>query len=173
MKKLLILFLAALALSSCDNKKAEPKELAKFDKNGNPIIYSEEVYMQMWKKNKKLKVTVIDTFCINQKKRATEDIKKGKLVYYGFHPYEFDKMTRILKGYGIETESSLGRCIRIGGFEPYCYENEMYKEINRKYGEHFIDSIFRVAQKEYILEHPDEEYFEDGKDLREKYLSEK
>lgn len=173
MNKLLILFVTALAFTSCDNKKTEPKELAKFDKNGNPIVYSEEVYAQMWTKNRNLKVTVIDTFCINQKARAAEDIKKGKLVYFGFHPYEFKKMTKILDGYGIETKEYLRRDVRIGGFDPYCYEDEMYKEINRKYGENFIDSIFRVAQKEYILEHPDKEYFEDGIDLREKYLSEK
>lgn len=172
MNKLLILFLIALAISSCDNKKVEPEEFAKFDKNGNPIVYSEEVYALMWTKNRNLKVTVIDTFCINQKKRAIEDIRKGKLVYYGFHPYEFKKMAKILKDYGIETKEFLGRDIRMGGFEPYCYENEMGKEINKKYGKHFIDTIFRVAQKEYILEHPNEQYLEDGIDLRKKYLEE-
>jgi hypothetical protein len=169
-KIIVVVFL--IVFTSC-NKKAEPEELPKFDKNGNPIVYSEQVYMHMWTKDRNLKVTVIDTFCINQKAKAIEDIKKGKLIYFGFHPSEFEKMTKILSGYGIETKEHLARDIRMGGFEPYCYQNEMYKEINRKYGENFIDSIFRVAQKEYILENPTVEYIEDGKDLRDKYLSKK
>jgi hypothetical protein len=172
MNKIIIAFLVVFALISC-NKKAEHETLAKFDKNGNPIVYSEQVYVKMWAKNRNLKVTVIDTFCINQKAKAIDDIKNGKLICFDFHPREFEKMTKILSAYGIETKEHLGSCIRMGGFEPYCYQNEMYKEINRKYGENFIDSIFRVAQKEYILENPTVEYIEDGIDLREKYLLQK
>jgi len=172
MNKIIVLFLVVFSLSSCSNK-TETETLAKFDKNGNPIVYNEQVYMKMWVKDRNLKVTVIDTFCSNQKAKAINDIKKGKLIYFGFHPREFKKMSEILSDYGIETKEHLGRDVRMGGFEPFCYQHEMYKEINRKYGENFIDSIYRVAQKEYVLENPTVEYMEDGKDLREKYLSEK
>ena len=171
MNKLLIVFLVTLILNSCD-KKTETEKLAKFDKNGKLIVYSEEVYAKMWVKNKNLKVTVIDTFCINQKSKALKDIKNGKLIYFGFHPREFPKMTKILSQFGIETKEHLGRCVRMGGFEPYCYQEEMYKEINRKYGENFIDSIFKVAQKEFIIENPNVEYMADGIDLRKKILEE-
>ncbi|OYU82104.1 MAG: hypothetical protein CFE23_02075 [Flavobacterium sp. BFFFF1] len=165
MKPITTLFFLFFSLSGCNNKV----ELEKCDKNGKLIVYSERVYSEMWIKNKKLNVTVIDTFCINQKAKALEDIRNGKLVYFGFHPREFKKMTAILKRFGIETKEHLSRCARIGGFEPYCYQNAMYDEINRKFGENFIDSIFRVAQKEYIIENPNVEYFDDGIDLRKKY----
>jgi len=169
MNKKFILFFLMLVLNSCIKKK-ESEEFQKFDKKGTLIVYSQQVYTDMWIKNRNLKVTVIDTFCINQKSRAIKDIKNGKLIYFGFHPREFKKMAKILSKYGIETKEHLGTCIRLGGFEPYCYQEEMSKEINRKYGENFIDSIFKIAQKEYVIENPNVEYLEDGIDLREKYI---
>lgn len=171
MSKILSIFIVSVIVISCV-EKSESNSLAKFDKNGKRIVYSEEVYSKMWIENKDLDVTVIDTFCINQKSRALRDIKNGKLVYFGFHPREFPKMTEILSQFGIETKEHLRRCIRIGGFEPYCYQDEMDREISRKYGENFIDSIFKVAQKEFILENPNVEYIEDGIDLRKRILEE-
>lgn len=160
-KTLIIFFI----LSSCHNKKA----LEKYDKNGNLIVYNEQVYAEMWVKNKNLKVTVIDTYCINQKERAIKDIKKGKLVYFGFNNYEFKILSKILRKYGIISKESLRRSVRLGGFEPYCYENEMQKEIERRFGKFFIDSISEIAKKEFIKENPNIEYIEDGVDLRKKY----
>jgi len=175
MNKVLIIFLTIFSLNSCNQKSNGEKnvKLKKHDENGKLIVYNEQVYMEMWLKNKNLKVSVIDTFCINQKRRAINDIKKGKLIYFGFHPREFKKMTKILREYGIETKEHLASCVRHGGFDPFCYQDEMYKEINRKYGENFIDSIFKVAQKEFVIENPNVEYMEDGIDLREKYKLEK
>lgn len=57
--------------------------------------------------------------------------------------------------------------MRSGGFEPYCYQYEIYREINRKFGEGFIDSLSEAAKKEFVLENPEMEYIEDGIDLRE------
>lgn len=172
MNKVLILFLLTFVLNSCTGKK-ESEELKKFDKKGNLIVYSEEVYAKMWIKNKNLKVTVIDTFCINQKSKAIRDIKNGKLICFCFHPREFKKMSKMLSQYGIETKEHLRSCVRMEGFEPYCYQDEMSQEIDRKYGENFIDSIFKIAQKEYVIENPNVEYWEDGIDLREKYILKK
>ena len=172
MNKLLIVFLAIFLLNSCD-KKTKSEKLPKFDKKGNLIVYNEEVYAEMFFKNNNLKVTVIDTFCINQKSRAINDIKNGKLIYFGYHPREFPKMTKILSQFGIKTKEYLRRSIRTRGFEPYCYEDEMLDEINRKFGENFIDSIYKIAQREYVIENPNEEYIADGIDLRKKYLNKK
>lgn len=61
MNKVLLLFLLTFMLNSCGRKK-EAEELKKFDKKGNLIVYNEEVYFNMWIKNRNLKVTVIDTF---------------------------------------------------------------------------------------------------------------
>lgn len=168
MNKILLLFIFCSTLFSC-KKNTETEKFPKYDKNGKLIVYNVEEYSKLWFKNRKLKVTVIDTFCENQKKRAIKDIKNGKLIYFGFHHYEFSKMTKILKKYGIESKEHLGGCLRMGGFEPFCYQEEMNKEINRKYGENFIDSVFKIAQREFVLENPEVEYIEDGIDLREKY----
>ncbi|MFY7733358.1 MAG: hypothetical protein ACOVSR_07715 [Bacteroidia bacterium] len=163
--KISITFLLLFLLFSCDKNV----ELEKFDKDGNLIVYSEEVYTKMWIKNRNLKVTVIDTFCINQTAKAHKDIEKGTLIYFGFHPYEFEKLKKMLSKYGIETKEHLRRCTRIGGFEPYCYQNVMRNEIDRKYGKNFIDSITEIAKREFVQENPDIEYIEDGIDLRKKY----
>lgn len=58
----------------------------------------------------------------------------------------------------------------MGGLEPYFYQEEMWKEVDKRYGENFIDSLVETVKKEYIIEHPNEEYMEDGIDLRTKYL---
>lgn len=165
--KLAIIIISTFLLNSCQQKP----ELEKFDKNGKAIVYSEDVYIKMWGKNRNLDVTIIDTFCINQKSRAIKDIKNGKLIYFGYRPYTFKKLSKMLSKFGIETKEHLGRCIRMGGFEPYCYQKEMWKEIDRKYGKNFIDSLSEIAKKEFVLENPDVEYIENGIDLREKYKS--
>jgi hypothetical protein len=46
----------------------------------------------------------------------------------------------------------------------------MYKEINKRFGKNFIDSLSEVSKKEFVIENPDIEYIEDGVDLRKKYL---
>lgn len=145
-----VMMLVLLFLSSCTKKDA----LDKYDKNGNLIVYNEQVYAEMWTKNRNLKVTVVDTFCMNQKDIAIKDIKKGKLIYFGYSNYEFKTLSKMLRKYGIESKESLRRSVRLGGFEPYCYENEMHKEIDRRFGESFIDSISEVAKKEFIKENP-------------------
>ncbi|KUJ61005.1 hypothetical protein AR687_14860 [Flavobacteriaceae bacterium CRH] len=168
MKKVFILLFLCFLFNSCQNKKAE---LKKFDANGKLIVYNQEVYIKMWMKKRKLDVTVIDTFCINQKARALRDIQNGKLIYFGFAiEGEFKKLSKKLSKYGIETKEYLGSCIRWEGFTPNCYQIEMWKEIDRRYGENFIDSLSEEAKKEFIIENPNVEYMEDGKDLREKYL---
>jgi cellobiose phosphorylase len=148
-------------------------ELKKFDENGRLIVYSQDVYDEMWRKNKNLDVTVIDTFCINQKIRAKKDIKRGKLIYFRPNLFEFKQLSILLKKYGIETKEFYGIDLRRGSFEPYCYQNEMLEGIERKYGENFIDSLTEIAKKQYVIENPNIEYFENGKDLREKYLNKK
>ena len=45
----------------------------------------------------------------------------------------------------------------------------MWKEIDEKFGEKFIDSLSEIAKKEFVIENPNVEYMEDGIDLREKY----
>jgi hypothetical protein len=169
LKNTFMRIITVLILSLFFNSCKKQEGLEKYDKNGNIIVYSEQVYGEMWTKNKNLKVTVIDTFCINQKFNAIKDIKNGKLIYFGNNNRVFKKLSIMLSKYGIESKEFLRRDVRLGGFEPYCYQEEMDKEINKKLGENFIDSLFEVAKKEFVIENPDIEYMEDGIDLREKY----
>ncbi|NMH26980.1 hypothetical protein [Flavobacterium silvaticum] len=160
----IILFLS-LFIISCNKER----ELQRHDINGRLIVYNEEVYANMWAKNRKLNVTVVDTFCINQKTRASDDIKNGKLIYFSPPALEFEKLKNILKVYGIETRKIYTRCARLGGFEPYCYEIEMQHEIEKRYGRQFIDSLSEIALKEFVIENPDQPWIKDGVDLRKKY----
>ena len=68
MKAIVTIVVLCLFLSSCSEKEA----LDKYDKYGNLIVYNSQVYSEMWIKDRNLKVTVIDTFCINEKRRAVE-----------------------------------------------------------------------------------------------------
>lgn len=167
MKRVFPFFIVLLSFFSCKEKDEYPK----YDKNGTLIVYNEEEYTKLWIKNRKLKVITVDTFCINKTEQAKKDIKKGKLIYFGFNnPPIFKKLTLMLSKHGIETREMLRSCIRMGGFEPYCYQDLMNEEIYKKYGTKFIDSLTEIAKREYIIENPDKEYFENGIDLREKYL---
>ena len=169
MNKVFIVFLITLILNSC-NKKTEAEKLSKFDKNGKMIVYNEGVYAEMWMKNHNLDVTVIDTLCINQKAKAINDIKNGKLIYFGLIPEQFKgKVVKIFSEHGIETKEHFGHCVRMKGFEPYCYQNEMYKAILKKYGDNFIELTFENAKKEFVKENPKTEFTEDGIKLSEKY----
>ena len=168
-KSIILVFFLSLILNSCKQEK----ELKKYDKNGNLIVYDEETYVKMWYENKMsysgLKVTIIDTSCINQTKRAFKDIKKGKLIHFRSKNPEFEKLSILLRKYGIESKEFTFSCIRMSGFEPYCYQEEMGKEIRKKFGENFIDSLTEVAKRQFVIENPDKPYIEDGIDLREKY----
>ncbi|CAD0004585.1 hypothetical protein [Flavobacterium chungangense] len=75
-----------------------------------------------------------------------------------------------MKKYNLETKSVVPGCLRPGRFDPFCYQNEMNEEVYRRFGDVFIDSILEVSRTIYINNHPKEEYFEDGLDLRGKYL---
>lgn len=165
MNKIVIVLFLSLILTSCKREI----ELEKYDKKGKLIVYSEDVYAMMWTKNRKLNVTVIDTFCTNQKIRALEDIKKGKLIYFAPSSLEFEKLKTLLNNYGIETRKNYSGCVRLGAFEPYCYENEMWNEIEKRYGRKFIDSLSEIAIKEFVIENPNQPWSNDGVDLRKKY----
>ncbi|RWX02222.1 energy transducer TonB [Flavobacterium cerinum] len=155
MKFIIILF-SLFFLNSCNQKT----ELEKFDKNGKPIVYSEEVYMKMWFKNRNPDVTVIDTFCINQKTKAVNDIKNGKLTYtlingYGMYDYSDKEMTELLLKKSIVLNSVLKPCMGPRkGFNWYCYAELMNSEIEKKFGEKFIDSLRNIADKQFIEKNP-------------------
>ncbi len=105
-------------------------------------------------------IKVIDTSCINEEKKAAADIKNGKVVYCFFNGmtemYRSNKeMKELLLEYNIQIDSALTSCILpTRGFRRNCYISVMKKEIEKRYGKNFIDSIRALAEKKYVLTHP-------------------
>lgn len=137
-------------------------------------IYSVELAHKLWMKQDTVNSIVIDTACINERKRAKSDIKAGKLIYYHSKGwYEWKEMAELLKKYNIEYRDYLHSCFAAPpGFEHKCYEREMWKAISEKVGDKKIDSLWNLAENEFVLKYPDSVYIKDGIDIRSKYLTE-
>jgi hypothetical protein len=162
---LTLLIILFFTIYSCEKKQFPQK-----DKNGTRIFYDIDEYVRFEINHPKEKVIIIDTFCISEEKRAINDIKKNNLTYYmtlGFEKKEFEKILASLnlKSKSIEPHGGF----RYGKFNRNCYQNEMNKELERRYGNDFFDSIRTLARKLYIKKHPNEVYIEDGRDIREVY----
>lgn len=151
-EKILLVLFVIFSLFSC--------------KEDNTInVYSEEDL----DKNRGKKIRIIDTLCINQKKKAIEDIKKGK-VYTNISEInftksyiidiEYKKIETLLLKKGIQIDTTFfPDCFgRPEGFKKYCYQDIMRKEILKKYGSKLIDSLKSIVEKEYVLNHVDNIY---------------
>lgn len=149
----LILLLIYIILISC-SKKQDLKREKKF--NDSLIVYSEEDLYKI----KTGRIKVIDTLCINEEKKAKEDIKKGKLVYsfyFGLGNFEVSnaEMIKLLSKYNISVDTISGVCSRpLKGFKWNCYKNLMNETINKKFGVKFIDSLRKIADREFIKNNP-------------------
>ena len=160
----LLLLIFALVIS-CDQKVKYSVK----NQSGTMIFYNVDEYAKFWLKNKTKKVIKIDTFCIQEKKRALKDIEENKLTFFITLGYEKHEFERILKSYGLNRKPSEWRCDDNFGFKTDCYEAEMNEELERRYGKDFFDSIRIVARKQFIKKHPNEVFMEDGRDIREFY----
>jgi hypothetical protein len=161
LKKLIFISSFLLLLSSC-NRSVEPVK-----------VYSWAEYENVKLENPDKKIIVVDTICQFETKRAEKDLLKNKLVYCcrNYPERVVAELNLITKKYNIETIHSLSSCIRPPeGFTLYCYEKVMEKEIIKRHGEKWIDSLEKVAVKYYVIKHPNEPYLVDGIDLRTKYL---
>ena len=136
-------------------------------------VYSWEEYIEAESKTPNKKIIVVDTICPSEIKRAEKDILKNKLVYYCRNSTDgvTKELNSITKKFNITTVYKLSSCIPPpAGFTEYCYESLMIKEIKKRHGKNWIDSLKIVALKSYVIKHPNEPYIENGIDLRTKYL---
>jgi hypothetical protein len=162
--KIIILLFISIFLFFCENKenKAEIK-----------TVYNIEEYTELWIKDKNIdkKIKIIDTFCINQTKKANEDIKNGKLTYFmSKYECEFIGMKKLLGKQNINVEEYLPHLSgTLGGFKRNCYQIKMWSEINKRFGQKYIDSLMALAEKDFVINNPDSLYYKDGKDVRSKY----
>jgi hypothetical protein len=136
-------------------------------------IYNPEIAEYWWWKNDTVNAVIIDTICIRRRKNAIEDISNGSLCYYNsFLYYEAPQMAILLKRYNIEFHDFSSGCLGLSPwFTGYCYESEMCQEIENRFGEAFIDSLWLVAEEQFVLKYPDSIYMKDGMDIRGKYLT--
>ena len=150
MKSIKIILLVIFSILVSCNKKQEQKE------NKRVVIYNIDEFF----KNKNKNVKIIDTFCINEEKRALADIKSGKLVYFFFMgmtmSYRSNKeMKQILSKYNIQIDSALSYCTPMPkGFRRNCYAVLMDHKIEEKYGDKFIDSLRVLAEKQFAINNP-------------------
>ncbi len=165
MKIHLVITFSFLAFFSCKKENLIKKQ---FTKNATQIVYDQKTWYELRKRDENLKVEVIDTVCINQRKRAKSDIDKGKLTYFYYMGMvkifrSNREMAELLSKFNIGIDSTHTTCFRPAlGFEYYCYENEMRIAIDKKYGNNFIDSLRFQAEKKYVLKNPNKIYkFED------------
>lgn len=159
--KIVVLF---TLLFSCKENKIEYF-------NYNRVVYNQDDYLDLWMKDKTIKVEIIDTFCENQTKKAIRDIANNQLTYYDTYGYyEHEELRELLKKYDIETKRYNRNCVRVASFNLYCYQDLMKNEIEKRYGDTFLDSLWKIAEKNFVLKYPDSLYIKDGRDIREKYL---
>lgn len=155
------LIIISFLFFSC--KKERPKE---------NIVYNIDQWYNTYENNSTTNIKVVDTNCINQTKRAIEDIKNDKLVYFSQDVlFGAGEMKKLLRVENIEFKSYLSSCFEPPpGFEMYCYKNIMHCEIDMRYGSDFIDSLWVEADKNTMLKYPDSIYIKNGRDIREKYI---
>lgn len=166
-KSFFIIMISYFVLLSCHKKKEKTVE------SKLPIIYNIDVYRDL--KNKKVKI--IDTSCINGTKRSEQDIKKGNLAYLYYPPmFRYfrgeEEFKTLLKENNIKLIMGFSSCCKLGtpkGFKENCYEKIMAKEIEKRFGTNFIDSLKKVGDIRFILKNPETIYAHEECDTISRY----
>jgi hypothetical protein len=143
-----------LALNSCSKNKKDVIQL-----------YSHQDFLT--------KVKIVDTACINAENRAKEDIKNDKLslenecLLWEWKSYfKYDKINLALKKLNINITivpisvkkniDSENEHLKI--FNGKCYQQVMRRYILDKYDLDTLDSVIKIIDKQYVLEHPDKAF---------------
>lgn len=115
-------------------------------------------------------IEVVDTFCINETKRAKLDLKKNKIYYCDSEfKYGLNEMKNLLKSiYNVEYKPTLESSIKNYMFEYDCYERIMNQKVDELIGFEKIDSLWSVAELTCYKKYPDSIWIENGFDIREK-----
>jgi hypothetical protein len=161
MKTFAILLLFSLV--SCNNEKSIK-------------VYSWKEYNKALERYPKEEILVIDTICQWETKLAEKQIQKDSVVFYSYHytPEVIEELKILLKPYNIFPKYHVSSCIAAPeGFTEHCYEKRMNKEITKRFGENWIDSLERKALRNYVIKNPGKPYIENGIDIRKKLLSKK
>lgn len=148
--------LIILTCLSMKNKRFESRSESFFQKHSDTI--TDNGWAEWMKEERKF----WDSACTAETARAESDIKKNKLVYFHYfgmvdHYRSNVEMNELLKKYNIEVDSALTYCTVPGELQN-CYGHVMSKEIDRKFGPKFIDSLRHIAEIEYVNKNLDKVY---------------
>ncbi|MEP0265917.1 hypothetical protein [Dokdonia sp.] len=122
-----------MLLTSCKYKEVSNTR----DSQDTIIVYNEAVFTTLWRENQNIKIKVIDTHCINQRKRARTDIKQGNIIYFNSQEWLHKEMSPLLAKHNIILKQYNYGCLWGPYFDPYCYEEKMWKEIHTIFGDTF------------------------------------
>ncbi|WP_412464416.1 hypothetical protein [Flavobacterium mekongense] len=148
--------------------------LTSCQKNDAVKVYSVEEYYKVKKENPKVEIIISDTVCEFQIKKAKKDIENDSLVFDSYHytPEVVEELKVLLKPFKIYPRYANSSSISpIAGFKNQCYQETIRNELSSRFNKTWIDSMERVALKNYIIKNPTKPYIENGIDLREKYLT--
>lgn len=155
------LFLLAIFLISCKAKRANPVK-----SEYEPIV---GISMQMDMDEKKY----WDSLCIAESNNALKDIKKGQLFYthiFGMvEMYRSDaEMDSLLNKFSIRTKEGLYYCMAPPS-KQNCYAKIMNKEIAKRFGNTFIDSLRKKAEIIYLKKNKDKIFSFEECDMNSRY----
>jgi hypothetical protein len=133
----LLLILLALSLLACGQNKDE-------------LIYQSELHKYVLSPNRS------DSLCLNDKKRAQEDIANGKVVFtqevgfgYGEIRYE-EELKYLSEKAGLVYDIELFSDVEFEGQTQGCYALYMDNYISAKYGAKFKSQLHRKADSLFI-----------------------
>jgi len=152
-------FFSSIIILTCfimKNKRFENKSESFYSVKSDTISDSLKMEMNKWMVEEK---KYLDSACQEETKRANDDIRKNKLVFFHYfgmvEQYKGNnEMNELLKKYNIEVDSALTYCVVPSNLQN-CYANVMSKEIDKRFGSKFIDSLRNVAEIKYIRKNPD------------------
>ncbi|SHL47643.1 hypothetical protein [Chryseobacterium polytrichastri] len=157
-----VLFSLSILILTCftmKNKRFESKSESFYQAKSDTISDSTIIEMEKWVKEER---KYWDSTCQAETKRAKADIKNKKLVY--FHYFGMvkqyrsnEEMNELLRKYNIQIDSTANFCTVPSELQN-CYAALMDKEIDRKFGSKFIDSLRNVAEIKYVRKNPEKIY---------------
>ncbi len=155
------LFILALFLFSCKTKQNPVS--SEYEPIAGVSIPMDDMEAKYW-----------DSLCNAERKNALQDIRKNQLFYthiFGMvEMYRSDaEMDSLLSGYSIKTKKSGYYCM-VPPSKQNCYAREMNKEIAKRYGAAFIDSLRKKAEIIYVNKNKNRIFPFEECDMNSRYL---
>ena len=118
-----------------------------------------------------------DSICKIETKKAEKNIKQNKLTYFHYFgmvvQYRSNvEMNKLLSNHNIRIDSASHYCTVPGELQN-CYANKMEQEIDKRFGENFIDSLRTIAEKQYVKNNPNKIYEFEECDTLSRYPNDK